>query len=117
MLLRSDPRSDERCELVRPTPTTVRPRPSVCPRSAKIGPADVDVRTGTPASKRNVTPPLVEPIGALATLLLIAVVRNEIKLPFCETADGTKCAPCAWIDAGLLGSADPPRKSGSSPAP
>ena len=41
MLCRSEPRSDERCELVRPTPTTVRPRPSVCPRSAKIGPADV----------------------------------------------------------------------------
>jgi len=42
-----------------------------------------------------VTPPLVEPIGALAMLVLIAVVRNEIRLPFCETADGTKCAPCA----------------------
>src|SRR5512133_629354 len=117
MLLRSTPRSDDKCELVRPTPTTVRPFPNVCPRSAKIGPAEVDVRTGTPASKRNVEPPLVEPVGALATLPLIAVVMNEIKLPFCDTADGTKCAPCERMVAGLFGSADPPRKSGSSPEP
>jgi len=45
-------------------PTAVRPRPRVCARSAKIGPADVDVRTGTPASNRNVSPPLVDPIAA-----------------------------------------------------
>src|SRR6185369_2595714 len=69
MLVRSTPRNDDRCDDVRPMPTTVRPLPSVCPRSAKIGPDDVDVRTGTPPSNRNVSPPLVDPIGALATLL------------------------------------------------
>ena len=111
------PRSDEKCDELRPMPTAVRPRPSVCARSAKIGPADGDVRTGTPASKRKLSPPLVDPIGALETLPAIAVVRNEMIDPFCVTADGTKCVPCAWIDAGLFGSADPARKSGSSPDP
>ena len=80
-----------------------------------MGPADVDVRTGTPPSKRNVSPPLVEPIGALATLPPIAVVRNAMMLPFSDTADGTKCEPWARMDAGLFGSAVPARNSGSWP--
>ena len=41
-----------------------------------MGPADVDVATGTPATSRNVSPPLVEPIGRLATLPLIASVMK-----------------------------------------
>ena len=98
-------------------PTAVRPRPIVCARSPKIGPADGEVRTGTPASNRKLSPPLVDPIGALETLPAIAVVRNAMIDPFCVTADGTKCVPCARIDAGLFGSADPARNSGSSPDP
>src|ERR1043165_8739546 len=102
MLDRSPPRSDDRCDDVRPTPTTVRPRPRVCPRSAKIGPQDVVVRTGTPPSNRNVSLPLVDPVGALATLPPIAIVRKAMMFPFSLTAEGTKCSPCARIDAGLF---------------
>ena len=42
-------------------PTKKRPRPSVWVRSAKIGPAEIDVRTGTPPTTENVAPLEVAP--------------------------------------------------------
>src|SRR6185312_15858325 len=111
------PRSVEKWNELRFTPTSARPWPSVWARSAKIGPADVDVFTGTPPSNRKVTPPDDAPIGKLPTLVDSAPPMNPIKLPFADTADGTKCEPCSRIDSGLLGSAVPARKSGSSPSP
>src|SRR5690349_7158821 len=65
MLLIGTPRSDENWNVVWSTPTAARPRPSVCARSAKIGPDDRDVFTGTPPSNRNVTPPDVVAMGTL----------------------------------------------------
>jgi hypothetical protein len=90
MLSIGTPRSVEKLNEFRPTPATARPRPSVCARSAKIGPADVDVFTGTPPSKRKVTPLDVDPIGMLPMLVAIAPVMNPIMLAFSATADGTK---------------------------
>jgi hypothetical protein len=55
-----------------------------------IGPADVDVLTGTPPSNRNVSPLLVAPMGTFATLCPAATVRKVIIEPFCDTAAGTK---------------------------
>ena len=55
-----------------------------------MGPADVDVFTGMPPSKRNVTPPDDAPIGRLPTLVDSAPPMKAIKLPFAATADGTK---------------------------
>ncbi|AHG91600.1 hypothetical protein J421_4063 [Gemmatirosa kalamazoonensis] len=111
------PRSDVKRNALWVAPASTRPRPSVVARSAKIGPADVDVFTGMPPSKRKVTPPLVEPMGVFATLVPIASTRKPMMEPFCAAEDGTKCVPCAWIVIGLLGSAEPARKSGSSPEP
>src|SRR5688500_17762549 len=116
-LRRSCPRSVVNGTVVRPTPTIVRPRPRVCERSARIGPADVDVFTGAPPSKRNVSPLLVAPIGTLATLCPAATVRKLMMEPFCETADGTKWSPGACTVAGLLGPAVPPSWSGLVPLP
>jgi hypothetical protein len=53
----------------------------------------------------------------LPTLVAMASVMKPMRLPFADTADGMKCAPCARTDAGLFGSAVPVRKSGSSPEP
>ena len=68
----------------------MRPRPNVSARSPKIGPAEVEVRTGTPASKLNVEPPLVALTGTLARLLPMEFVRNEMTVPLLATAAGTK---------------------------
>ena len=113
----STPRSVANRKPVRLIPASTRPRPSVCARSAKIGPADVDVRTGTPASNRNDSPPLVEPIGIPAMLMPSASVMKEMRAPFSALEEGMKWRPCAWSDAGLFGSPDPARKSGCCPGP
>ncbi len=89
----------------------------VCARSAKIGPDDVLVGTGTPACSRKVVPLLVALSGRFPILAPMALPRNRIRLPFAVTAEGTKWLPCAWMEAGLSGSAVPARKSGSSPGP
>jgi hypothetical protein len=107
--LRSTPRSDVKLAPVRVMPARIRPRPIVCARSPKMGPAEVEVRTGTPPSKRKVEPPLVALIGRLATLLPIELVRNEMMVALLPTADGMKWSPCSWTDSGLLGSELPPR--------
>jgi len=80
-------------------------------------PADVAVCTGTPPAKRKPVAPLVEPTGRLATLAPIASPMKPITARFSATADGVKWLPCTWTVAGLLGSADPERNSGSSPGP
>ena len=48
------------------------------------------MRTGTPASKLKVEPPLVALTGTLATLLPIELVRKEMTVPLLATAAGTK---------------------------
>jgi len=53
-------------------PKKMRPRPNVPARSAKIGPAEVELRTGIQPTKVNVAPLLVALIGVRATLLPIA---------------------------------------------
>src|SRR6266566_6359262 len=113
----STPRSVANRKPVLLIPANTRPRPSVCARSAKIGPADVEVGTGAPPSKRNVTPPLVEPIGMLATLAPRASVMKEISDAFSAFEEGMKWRPWACNDAGLFGSPDPARKSGACPGP
>ena len=72
MSLSGTPRSDVKWNVLRPMPTTDRPCPSVCARSAKIGPAELEVLTGTPPSNLKLTPPDVAPIGKLPTLVEIA---------------------------------------------
>ena len=62
------PRSVANPNEVRLMPTSARPRPRVCERSAKMGPAEVEVRTGTPPTNWNDSLPLVEPIGMLLML-------------------------------------------------
>src|SRR5688500_17137289 len=104
-LLRSWPRIVVKGTLVRPTPTITRPRTRDCDRSARIGPTDVDVLTGAPPSKRNVSPLLVAPIGTFDTLCPAATVRQLMIEPFCDTAEGMKCSPCERMLAGLFGSA------------
>src|SRR6184192_2007228 len=54
MPLRLTPRSASKCMRFTFAPTNTRPRPRVWPRSAKTGPGETDVRTGTPPSKRKV---------------------------------------------------------------
>jgi len=103
--------------VLRLTPASTRPRPSVCARSAKIGPAEVDVLIGTPPSKRNVSPLVVAPIGTLATLAPSDPVTNAITEPFSAATEGRKWVPCARIDAGFEEVADPARKSGACPGP
>src|SRR5712671_799612 len=117
ILCMSTPRSVANREPVRLMPASTRPPPSVCARSAKIGPADVDVRTGTPPSKRKVSPPLVDPLGMLATLAPSASVMKAISEAFSALDDGMKWRPWACSEIGLLGSPDPARKSGLCPAP
>ncbi len=69
-----------------------------------------------PPSNRKVVPPLAELNGKSATLPLIALVMNEITVPFWVDADGSKCLPCsATVAEGLL--AVPARNRGSSPGP
>jgi hypothetical protein len=114
---RSSPRSALKFTPVRLSATSTRPRPRVWARSPKIGPAEAEVRTGTPPSKLKVVPPLVALTGTLETLLPIELVRNEITVLLLATAAGTKWLPWMRTDSGLLGSPVPPRKSGSSPSP
>ena len=90
MLSVGTPRNDVNRNAVWPIPTAARPRPSVCARSAKIGPEESDVFTGMPPSNRKVTPPDVVAIGTLPMLVEIALVMNPMRLPFSATADGTK---------------------------
>ena len=95
ILRMSTPRSVLNLNPLRFAPARILPLPSVCGRSAKIGPADVDVRTGTPPTNLKVSAPLVDPIGMFDTLLLSASVMNSMtaRLPCAE--DGMKCLPCA----------------------
>src|SRR6478609_9599464 len=111
------PRSVAKLKLVRLMPTSTRPLPRVAARSAKMAPADVDVRSGTPPSKRNVSLPLVEPIGMALMLWPSASPMSEMSVPFSALDAGMKCSPCTWSDAGLFGSPEPARKSGSWPSP
>ena len=113
----STPRSVENPNDVRLSPTSARPLPSVCERSAKIGPAEVEVRTGTPPTNWNVSLPLVEPIGMLLMLEASASPIVEISALFSALEAGMKCSPCACSAAGLFGSPEPARKSGSCPSP
>ena len=87
---RSSPRIVLKFTPVRLSAARTRPRPSVCARSPKIGPAEADVLTGTPPSKLKVVPPLVALTGTLPTLLPIELVRNEMTVPLLATAAGTK---------------------------
>jgi len=75
------------------------------------------VLTGTPPSKRKVSPLVVAPIGMLATLVLSAWPMKPMIDPLLAAADGMKCVPCACTDAGFVAPADPARKSGSCPGP
>src|SRR2546430_10238122 len=95
-------------------PTNTRPRPRVWARSAKTGPAETDVRTGTPPSKRKVEPPLVALTGRLATLPLMALLMKEMSVPFSDRAAGMKWSACNAVAES--DPAVPPRNSGSWPA-
>ena len=68
----------------------IRPEPRVWARSAKIGPGEIEVRTGVAPSKLKVSPPLEALTGRLATLLPMALLRNEMMVAFPLTAAGTK---------------------------
>jgi hypothetical protein len=58
-----------------------RPLPRVWPRSAKIGPDEVAVRTGKPSAERpQMAPPEAALSGMLAMLIPIALVSNSIRL-------------------------------------
>ena len=93
-----------------------RPRPSVWARSAKMGPAEIEVRTGVAPSNRKVSPPFDALTGMLETEALTELVRNEMMVAFPSTAAGMKCDPWTEI-AGFGELAEPPRKSGASPCP
>src|SRR5437588_5207030 len=108
------PRSEVKCMRFTFAPTNTRPRPRVWARSAKTGPGETDVRTGTPPSKRKVEPPLVALTGRLATLPLIALLMKEMSVPFSERAAGMKWSACRAVAESEP--AVPPRNSGSWPA-
>ena len=112
--LKLTPRSVSKCSRFTFAPTKTRPRPSVWARSANTGPGEAEVLTGTPPSKRNVEPPLVALTGTFATLPLIALLMNEMRVPFSARAEGMKWSACSAVAESEP--AVPPRKSGSWPA-
>src|SRR5262249_59744099 len=94
VLLRSTPRKVLNCKPLRVTVASTRPRPSVWARSAKIGPVDVEVRTGTPPWKLKVDPPLAAVTGRFATALPTELVRKLMTVALLALAEGMKCDPC-----------------------
>ena len=90
MSCRLTPRNASKWRRLTLAPTNTRPRPSVGARSPKTAPGEPDVGTGTPASNRNVEPPLVALTGRLPTFWLIAAPMNEMREPLSAFADGTK---------------------------
>ena len=82
----------EVCE--RFTPIAARPRPSVWARSAKIGPGDTVVATGTPFSKRKVVPPPADVSGTFDAAPPMKFVTNPSSEPLLATALGMKWLPC-----------------------
>src|SRR2546429_4006334 len=111
---RLTPRSAAKCMRFTFAPTKTRPRPRVWARSANTGPAETEVRTGTPPSNRKVEPPLVALTGRLATLPLMALLMNEMSVPFSERAAGMKWSACNAVAEAEP--AVPPRNSGALPA-
>ena len=90
MSCRLTPRSVSKWRRLMLAPTNTRPRPRVGARSPNTAPGDPDVGTGTPASNRNVEPPLVALTGRLPTFWLIAPLMNEMSEPLSALAEGTK---------------------------
>ena len=87
---RGTPFSDLNSMPVTLAPMKKRPRPSVCVRSPKIGPAEVDVRTGIPPENENVAPLDVALRGTLSVEFPIASVRKEMTASFPWANDGMK---------------------------
>ena len=75
------------------------------------------MRRGTPPTNSKVSLPLVEPIGMLLMLEPSASEMSEMSDAFSALDAGMKCSPWTWSEAGLFGSPDPARKSGSWPGP
>ncbi len=84
------PRSVSKCRRLMLAPTNTRPRPSVGARSPKTAPGDPEVGTGTPASNRNVEPPLVALTGTFPAFWLIAELMKAMSEPLSALAEGTK---------------------------
>ena len=82
------PRSVAKLKLVRLMPTSSLSLPSVAARSAKMAPAEVEVRSGTPPSNRKVSLPLVEPIGMPLMLWPSASLMSEMSAPFSALDEG-----------------------------
>ena len=87
------PRSRRYVTCVTPNPMNHRPRPNVWERCPKIGPALVEVCTGTPPRNSNVVPPDDELTGVFDTLDPIAEVRNEMTVPPEVSSAGMKWSP------------------------
>jgi hypothetical protein len=68
--------------------------PSVWARSPKIGPAEVEVFTGSPPTNWNVTPLEADVIGVLPTLAPIEFAMKLRMLAPLAVSAGMKCSPC-----------------------
>ena len=88
------PRNRSKCICETLAPMKNRPLPSVWARSPKIGPAEVDVFTGSPPTNWNVTPLDADVIGVLPTLAPIELAMKLRMLAPLAVSAGMKCSPC-----------------------